>query len=54
MPAVTIRSLSEETHLALKVRAAEHNRSAEAEMRAIREDAGDRPTGCVSARRWRI
>jgi plasmid stability protein len=39
MPAVTIRNLSEETHRALKVRAAEHNRSAEAEMRAILEDA---------------
>ena len=39
MPAVTIRNLSEETHRALKVRAAQHNRSAEAEMRAILEDA---------------
>ncbi len=46
MPAVTIRNLSEETHRALKVRAARHNRSAEAEMRAILEDAvrpADRP-----------
>jgi antitoxin FitA len=39
MPAVTIRNLSEETHRALKVRAAQHNRSAEAELRAILEDA---------------
>ena len=39
MPAVTIRNLSEETHRALKVRAARHNRSAEAEMRAILEAA---------------
>ena len=39
MPAVTIRNLSEETHRALKVRAAQHNRSAEAEMRAILENA---------------
>jgi plasmid stability protein len=39
VPAVTIRNLSEETHRALKVRAARHNRSAEAEMRAILEDA---------------
>lgn len=38
MPAVTIRNLSEEAHRALKVRAAQHNRSAEAEMRAILED----------------
>jgi plasmid stability protein len=44
MPAVTIRNLSEETHRALKVRAAQHNRSAEAEMRAILE-AAVRPTG---------
>lgn len=39
MPAVTIRNLSEETHRALKVRAAQHGRSAEAEMRAILEAA---------------
>ncbi len=39
MPAVTIRNLSEEAHRALKVRAAQHNRSAEAEMRAILEAA---------------
>ena len=39
MPAVTIRNLPDETHRALKVRAAGHNRSAEAEMRAILEAA---------------
>ena len=39
MAAVTIRNLSEEAHRALKVRAAQHNRSAEAEMRAILEAA---------------
>ena len=44
MPAVTIRNLPEETHRALKVRAAQHNRSAEAEMRSILEDAV-RPAG---------
>jgi plasmid stability protein len=44
MPAVTIRNLSEEAHRALKVRAAQHNRSAEAEMRAILE-AAVRPAG---------
>ena len=44
MPAVTIRNLPEATHRALKVRAAQHNRSAEAEMRAILE-AAVRPTG---------
>ena len=39
MAAVTIRNLSDETHRALKVRAAQHDRSAEAEMRAILEAA---------------
>jgi antitoxin FitA len=39
MAAVTIRNLSEEAHRALKVRAAQHNRSTEAEMRAIIEAA---------------
>jgi plasmid stability protein len=39
MPAVTIRNLSEATHRALKVRAAQHGRSAEAEMREILESA---------------
>ena len=38
MAAVTIRNLSEEAHRALKVRAAQHNRSTEAEMRAILEN----------------
>lgn len=39
MPAVTIRNLSDETHRALKVRAAHHGRSTEAEMRDILEAA---------------
>lgn len=39
MPAVTVRNLSEETHRALKVRAAHHGRSTEAEIRAILDDA---------------
>ena len=38
MAAVTIRNLSEEAHRALKVRAAQHNRSTEAEIRAILEN----------------
>ena len=37
MPAVTIRNLSEEAHRALKVRAAQHGRSTEAEIRDILE-----------------
>jgi antitoxin FitA len=35
--AVTIRNLSDEVHRAIKVRAASHNRSAEAEIRDILE-----------------
>lgn len=37
MPAITIRNLSEATHRALKVRAAHHGRSTEAEIREILE-----------------
>ena len=44
MAAVTIRNLSEEAHRALKLRAARHNRSTEAEIRAILE-AVVRPEG---------
>jgi plasmid stability protein len=39
MPAVTIRNLPEATHRALKVRAAQHGRSTEAEIREIIENA---------------
>jgi plasmid stability protein len=39
MPAVTIRNLPEETHRALRIRAAHHGRSTEAEIRAILEAA---------------
>jgi len=46
MAAVTIRNLSDEAHRALKIRAAQNNRSAEAEMRAILE-AAVRPEGRV-------
>jgi plasmid stability protein len=44
--AVTIRNLPDEVHRALKVRAARHNRSTEAEIRAILEAAA-RPEGRV-------
>ena len=40
MPAITIRNISDETHRALKARAASHNRSTEAEVRAMCERAG--------------
>ena len=39
MAAVTIRNLSDEVHRALKLRAAQHSRSTEAEIRAILEAA---------------
>ena len=39
MPAVTIRNLSDETHRSLRVRAAHHGRSTEAEIRDILEAA---------------
>lgn len=43
MPAVTIRNLSARTHQALKVRAAHHGRSTEAEIRSILEEAVSSP-----------
>ena len=42
MPAVTIRNLSEETHRALKLRAAHHGRSTEAEIRSDEAGTGRR------------
>jgi antitoxin FitA len=39
MPVVTVRNLPDETHRALKLRAAEHGRSTEAEIREILEEA---------------
>lgn len=39
MAAITVRNLPEETHRALKVRAAKHGRSTEAEIREILEAA---------------
>jgi antitoxin FitA len=46
MAVVTVRGLSPETHRALKVRAAQNGRSAEAEIRAIL-DGAVRPTARV-------
>lgn len=46
MPSITVRNLSEETHRALRVRAAMAGRSTEAEVRAILESAA-RPEGRV-------
>ncbi len=44
MASITIRKLSDETHRALRARAAEHGRSTEAEVRSIL-DAAVRPAG---------
>jgi plasmid stability protein len=38
MPTLTIRNLSEEAHRALRLRAAQHGRSTEAEVRMIIEN----------------
>jgi antitoxin FitA len=38
MPNLTVRNLPEETHRALRVRAARHGRSTEAEVRVILEE----------------
>ena len=38
MPSLTVRNLPDETHRALRVRAARHGRSTEAEVRAILEE----------------
>lgn len=39
MSVVTVRNLPEETHRALKLRAVQHGRSTESEIRQILEDA---------------
>jgi len=39
MPTIIVRNLSEETHRALKVRAAAHRQSTEAEVREILDQA---------------
>ena len=43
MPSVTVRQLSDQTHRALKLRAARHGRSTEAEIRHILDAAVDTP-----------
>ncbi|RQU11189.1 Arc family DNA-binding protein [Burkholderia cenocepacia] len=46
MPVITVRNLPDEVHRALRIRAAQHGRSTEAEVRAILEQAvqpGGRP-----------
>ena len=48
MAAITVRNLPDETHRALKRRAAEHGRSTEAEIRAIPEDAVRPDSGDIS------
>lgn len=47
MPTISVRNLPDEVHRALRVRAAQHGRSTEAEVRAILEEVV-RPEGRVS------
>ncbi|MGV6476642.1 FitA-like ribbon-helix-helix domain-containing protein [Azotobacter vinelandii] len=46
MPSITVRNVPDEVHRAIRVRAAQHGRSIEAEMRDILETAV-RPQGRV-------
>ncbi len=46
MPMLTVRNLSDEVHRALRVRAAQHGQSMEAEVRDILE-AATKPSGRV-------
>ncbi|MCY1431977.1 hypothetical protein D9M71_479560 [compost metagenome] len=46
MPSITVRNVPEEVHRAIRIRAAQHGRSIEAEMREILESAV-RPLGRV-------
>lgn len=49
MPAVTVRNLPEATHRALRLRAAQHGRSTEAEIRDILEKSVRPRSGLGSA-----
>ena len=49
MPSITIRNLSEDAHRALKLRAAKHGRSMEAEIRNILETAATQMHGVGSS-----
>lgn len=49
MSSVTVRNLPEETHRALKLRAAQHGRSTEAEIRNILQSAVQPKLGMGSA-----
>ncbi len=44
MPSITVRNIPDEVHRAIRVRAAMHGRSAEAEVRSILEQAA-KPQG---------
>ncbi|MBK4992975.1 Arc family DNA-binding protein [Pseudomonas sp. S37] len=46
MPSITVRNVPEEVHRAIRIRAAQHGRSIEAEMREILESVV-RPLGRV-------
>lgn len=46
MPSITVRNIPDEVHRAIRVRAAQHGRSTEAEVRSILEQAA-RPEGRI-------
>ncbi len=51
MAVLTVRNLPEEVHRALRVRAAQHGRSTEAEVRALLEEAV-KPQGRLKLGSW--
>ncbi len=51
MPVLTVRNLPEEVHRALRLRAAQHGRSTEAEVRALLEEAV-KPQGRLKLGSW--
>ena len=53
MASITVRNVPDEVHRALRVRAAQHGRSAEAEIRDILERAVKPASTFVSATRLR-
>lgn len=51
MAVLTVRNLPDEVHRALRLRAAQHGRSTEAEVRALLEEA-TRPPGRLKLGSW--
>jgi len=53
MAVLTVRNLPEEVHRALRLRAAQHGRSTEAEVRALLEEAV-KPAGRLKLGSWLV